>query len=140
MENKSRNGAPRKLTDRDTRGLVRLVKDNKRKSLNEITNVFNQVRTSSVSKRTVQRKLPYTGPVLCLDIRSETVFIIETLWYRHKHELKRLLRNLTSASELETAIRVFWNKTPVSYIKNLYSTIPRRLQSVIKSRGYISKY
>jgi len=61
VENKSRNGAPRKLTDRDTRGLIRLVKDNRRKSLNEITNVLNKVRTSSVSKRTVQRKLYSEG-------------------------------------------------------------------------------
>jgi len=56
VENKSRNGAPRTLTYSDTRGLLRLVRDNRRKSL-KITNVFNQVRTSSVSKRTVQRNL-----------------------------------------------------------------------------------
>jgi len=291
VENKSRNGAPRKLTDRDTRGLIRLVRDNRRKSLNEITNVFNQVRTSSVSKRTVQRKLESEGyhrrvirkririrqanrknqlawcrtnrrktvdsywkrvifsdeckvdiglnhrvfvwrkvgesylpcclgtpptlkislmiwgcitydgvgtltvtqgnvnsqqyitildnhlwPVICKHFptgeficqddnapihraravseykfrngihsmlwpaQSPDINIIENLWYRLKRELKHLPRNLTSASELETAIRVIWNKTPVSYIKILYYTIPRRLQSVIKSRGYITKY
>ena len=61
VENKSRNGAQWKLTDRDTRGLIRLVRDNRRKNLNEITNVFNQVRTSSASKRTVQRKLYSEG-------------------------------------------------------------------------------
>jgi len=61
VENKNRNGALRKLTDRDTRGLIRFVKANRRKSLNEITNVFNQVRTLSVSKHTVQRKLYSEG-------------------------------------------------------------------------------
>jgi len=72
--------------------------------------------------------------------QSPDINIIENILYRIKRELKRHPERLTSAAQLETAIWTIWEKVPVSYTQNLYASIPRRLQNLIKSRGYITKY
>jgi len=53
VENTHRSGAPSKLSRLDTRGLSRLVRKTRRKSLVDITHLFNQNRDSTVSYRTV---------------------------------------------------------------------------------------
>ena len=61
VENKTRSGRPKVVTDRDYRKLERLVKVNRRDSLNDITSKFNGVRDRRVSKRTVQHHLNKHG-------------------------------------------------------------------------------
>ena len=139
MKNKSRNGAPRKLTDRDTRGLIRLVKDNRRKSLNEITNVFNQVRTSSVSKRSVQRKLyskGYHRRVIRKRIRiRETNRKNRLAWCRANRRKsvdsywKRVHVIFSDECEVDIRLdhRVFvWRKVGESYLLCCLGTPPRQ--------------
>lgn len=55
VENNRRKGKHAKLSDSDSRKLLRLVKENRK--LSDITALFNENRDSIVSKRTVQRSL-----------------------------------------------------------------------------------
>ena len=61
VENAKRSGRPRKLTDRHYRRLERLVKTNRRHSLVDITNRFNESVDQPVAKRTVQFHLHKHG-------------------------------------------------------------------------------
>jgi|1186.fasta_scaffold111665_1 transposase len=57
----SRSGRPKILTERDNRHLIKVVKDNRKDTLEEITEKFNTGMKISVSKRTVQRTLHEKG-------------------------------------------------------------------------------
>ena len=57
VENIQRLGAPSKLSRRDTREILRSVKINRKRRLSDITAIFNKNKDSTVSKRTIQRKL-----------------------------------------------------------------------------------
>lgn len=57
VENKPRSGRPAKMKERDYRGLERLVKTHRRESLSDITSKYNESKTETVSKRTIQRHL-----------------------------------------------------------------------------------
>ena len=61
MENIKRTGRPKSFHDRDMRKLSRCVKKHRRKSLSEITNIFNESIDRPFSKRTVERKLHSDG-------------------------------------------------------------------------------
>lgn len=61
VENNRRKGKHAKLSDRDSRKLLRLVKENSKRKLSDITALFNENRDSIVSKRTVQRSLYKQG-------------------------------------------------------------------------------
>jgi transposase len=56
-----RPGRPSKLTKRDTRHLVRLLKTNRKASLNNLTNEFIESTSTNVCSRTVQRYLHEEG-------------------------------------------------------------------------------
>ena len=61
VENIRRSGRPPKVSDRHYRRLERLVKTNRRESLIEITNKFNENIDQPVAKRTVQLHLHKHG-------------------------------------------------------------------------------
>jgi len=61
LENASRSGRP-KLTDaRTDRQLLRVVKLNRRKTLREVTSVYNAQTSRKLSKSTVKRRLKFYG-------------------------------------------------------------------------------
>ena len=61
MENKSRSGRPKVVTESDYHKLERLAKVNRRDSLSDITSKFNEAKDRRVSKRTVQHQLNKHG-------------------------------------------------------------------------------
>ena len=61
VENIQRVGAPAKLSRHDTRAILHSAKINRKRSLSDISLVFNQHREATVSKRTFQRKLYSEG-------------------------------------------------------------------------------
>ena len=61
VQNIQRLSAPSKLSRCNTRGILRSVKINRKRSLSDITAVFNHSKDSTVSKRTIQRKLYSEG-------------------------------------------------------------------------------
>ena len=58
-ENKHRSGRPRKTDDRGDRKILRCVKVNRRQTLTDITHEVNSKLPSSVSSRTVRRRLRF---------------------------------------------------------------------------------
>lgn len=57
VENNPRSGQPAKMKERDYHGLERLVKMHRWESLSDITSKYNEGKTETVSKRTIQRHL-----------------------------------------------------------------------------------
>ena len=53
-ENKNRSGRPRKCSVKGERQLIRLVKNNRRRTLTELTNVSNENGASRLSESTVK--------------------------------------------------------------------------------------
>ena len=61
IENKHRSGRPRKADARADRRLVRIVKVNPRKTLQDLTSVFNGQTPTKISRTTVKRQLILHG-------------------------------------------------------------------------------
>ncbi|XP_071525919.1 uncharacterized protein [Panulirus ornatus] len=61
VENESRSGRPTKYDGKLDRQLLRVVENNRRKSLQKITNTFNEVASVTLSQRTVRRRLIFYG-------------------------------------------------------------------------------
>lgn len=61
LENRPRSGRPKALTDHDKRQMFRLVRENRRRSLKEITNIFSENGPVPVSESTVNRALTQEG-------------------------------------------------------------------------------
>jgi transposase len=57
----SRSGRPKILTERDNRHLLKIAKDNRNNTLEELTEKFNTGMKISVSSRTIQRTLHKEG-------------------------------------------------------------------------------
>ena len=57
VENKPHTGHHRLLDERDTRGLARLVRSDRKTPLKDVTTRFNENRETQVSNRTVQHSL-----------------------------------------------------------------------------------
>ena len=67
--------------------------------------------------------------------QSPDLNIIENLLHKIKHELQKHVQNITSRQLLETAIRNIWTEIPIYYIQDLYKSIPKHPQQVIKAKG-----
>jgi len=66
LENEEKSGRPSLLTHRDTRKLYGVVKSDRKRPLQEITNIFNEYRARPVSDRSVHRKLYETKYHKCV--------------------------------------------------------------------------
>lgn len=63
---------------------------------------------------------------------------IEHLWEELDRRIrKRVIRN---RNDLKTALQEEWNNIPSNVTKNLVDSMPRRLNAVIKAKGYPTKY
>jgi len=58
---KPRSGRPKILSERDNRHLIKIAKENRSKTLEELTENFNTAMNISVSNRTIQRALHKEG-------------------------------------------------------------------------------
>lgn len=63
---------------------------------------------------------------------------IENLWSFLEREIRKHVIN--NVNDLKTALQEEWTKIPVQYVKRLVESMPRRLEAVIKSKGYPTKY
>lgn len=60
-ENHKKRGRPRLTDERGDRKLFRIVKKNRRQTLDDITTQFNRTEPVNISKRTVRRRLAFEG-------------------------------------------------------------------------------
>ena len=72
--------------------------------------------------------------------QSPDLNIIENVWLKLKRELQKRSSNIDNVVDLERAIRQVWFAIDPAYIQSLYRSIPRRVLSVVKANGHITKY
>ena len=82
IENKHRSGRPKLITERGARKLSKIVKTDRRQSLQDITHEFNASNIQACSTRTIQRNLPS----LCYNQRS----VCKTIVVRKVNRKERL--------------------------------------------------
>ena len=70
--------------------------------------------------------------------QSPDLNIIENLWAYMKFELRKF--KIKTKNELIKTVTDIWQKIPLSYIRGLYDSIPRRVESVLRSKGAAIKY
>ena len=99
LENASRSGRP-KLTDaRTDRQLLRVVKLNRRKTLREVTSVYNAQAPRKLSRSTVKRRLKFYGYKRRV-VKKKIVI----------SKVNRIRRRAWCRSKLHTTVNNYWKK------------------------------
>ena len=66
--------------------------------------------------------------------------IIENIWLYMKRELQKSAVDIATKNDLLREIQSVWRNIELDYIRNLYQSIPDRLDNVIKMKGHLTKY
>ena len=78
------------------------------------------------------RAISYTTPDLN---------IIENIWLYRKRELQKSAVDVTiTKNDLLREIQSVWRNIELDYIRDLYQSIPDRLNNVIEMKGHLTKY
>lgn len=72
--------------------------------------------------------------------QSPDLNIIENVWLLMKNTVKKNMRDINTVHDLKRVLFRTWKSIPLMYIQNLYSSIPKGLRVVIRSKGHITKY
>ena len=57
-----------------------------------------------------------------------------------KRELQKSVVDIATKNDLVQEIKSAWRNIELDYIRNLYQSIPGRLDNVIKMKGHLTKY
>jgi arsenate reductase-like glutaredoxin family protein len=90
------------------------------------------------SKKTKKWLADKNIPLLDWPGNSPDLNPIENLWHVMKNEVAR--KDTSSIQKLKDAILQVWTNFSTSYLENLASSMPKRLQDVLQSKGEPSKY
>ena len=66
--------------------------------------------------------------------------IIENIWLYMKRELQKSAVDITTKNDLLREIQSVWRNIELDYIRDLYQSIPDRLNNVIEMKGHLTKY
>ena len=72
--------------------------------------------------------------------QSPDLNIIENIWLYMKREQQKSAVDIASKNDLLREIQSVWRNIKLDYIRNLYQSIPDRLDNVIKMKGHLTKY
>ena len=72
--------------------------------------------------------------------QSPDINIIENVWRMIKIRLERRLEDISNRADLIRVVKEIWEDINSEDIISLYESIPKRIEAVIKSKGYITKY
>jgi transposase len=65
---------------------------------------------------------------------------IENLWDQVKDQIEARTDRASSLSDVFRIVQEEWARLPLDFIQNLITSMPRRCQAVIDSKGYSTKY
>ena len=65
---------------------------------------------------------------------------IEHLWSELERRIRSKPQAITNIAELETALQEEWGKISQSQVMALIESMPRRIEAVISSNGWPTKY
>ena len=65
---------------------------------------------------------------------------IQHLWDQVDRKIREMDHLPTSRQELENAIKIVWNDISVSTVRDLIRSMPRRVEAVLHSKGYSTRY
>ena len=72
--------------------------------------------------------------------QSPDLNIIENIWLYMKRELQKSAVDIATKNDLLREIQSVCRNIELDYIRNLYQSIPDRLDNVIKMKGHLTKY
>ena len=72
--------------------------------------------------------------------QSPDLNIIENIWLYMKRELQKSAVDITTKNDLLREIQSVWRNIELDYIRDLYQSIPDRLNNVIEMKGHLTKY
>ena len=72
--------------------------------------------------------------------QSPDLNIIENIWLYMKRELQKSVVDITTKNDLLREIQSVSRNIELDYVRNLYQSIPDRLNNVIEMKGHLTKY
>lgn len=93
-----------------------------------------------VSARANAWKITNNISTLPWPAQSPDLNIIENVWKTLKTRIQRRTSEIKNAEDLKRITLETWTALPLHYIRSLYDSIPRRIRSVIRTKGQITKY
>ncbi len=110
---------------------------------------YAPIQTSSLSGKTLHfqhdNARPHTASITTSWLRRRRIWVlkwpacspdlspIENIWRIIKRKMRQ--RRPKTVEQLEACIRQEWDNIPIPKLEQLVSSVPRRLQTVIKRRG-----
>ena len=71
--------------------------------------------------------------------QSPDLNIIENIWLYMKRELQKFVVDITTKNDLLREIQSVSRNIELDYVRNLYQSIPDRLNNVIEMKGHLTK-
>ena len=68
--------------------------------------------------------------------QSPDLNIIENIWLYMKRELQKSAVDIATRVDIQSV----WRNIELDYIRNLYQSIPDRLDNVVEMKGHLTKY
>ena len=72
--------------------------------------------------------------------QSPDLNIIENIWLYMKREQQKSVVDITTKNDLLREIQSVSRNIELDYVRNLYQSIPDRLNNVIEMKGHLTKY
>ena len=72
--------------------------------------------------------------------QSPGLNVIENIWLYIKRKLEIRIHKLNSKSDLFREVFRIWQTIPLTYIRNLYDSIPKRILNAIRLKGHLTRY
>lgn len=88
---------------------------------------------------TFEYKVKNNIPSITWPAQSPDINIIENIWLKIKRSLQSMTRDITTQDELFYVLLDIWQNIAPEYVKNLYLSIPSRIQAVVRSKGHLTK-
>ena len=72
--------------------------------------------------------------------KSSDLNIIENLWHILKLNIHKQVHNIKTVDELKSLVQEYRDNVTTTYVRNLYSSLPRRVKIVTVLKGHRTKY